>query len=59
MSNKFGTKQAQHLIDTLRVASKRDKTDVFKADFARVLEDAADSLEAAQRYFFAVESALI
>jgi hypothetical protein len=53
--NKFGTDQMQRMIDELRVASASDSA----PHLSKLLTDAADSLEAAQNYHGAVESALV
>jgi hypothetical protein len=58
--NKFGTREMQHLIDRIRteVIALRE-TDVQENGLVGVLTDAADTLDAAQRYHGAVESALV
>lgn len=52
--NKFGTRQMQHLIDEARSASMDEKRpDADRRLFASI----ADTLEAADRYYGAVEAA--
>lgn len=60
--NKFGTPQMRELIDGLRKRADAVHVacdDIVAADLSPALNDAADSLEAAHRYFMAVECALI
>lgn len=53
--NKFGKREAQSLIDELRCLVER----VEEQSLGQLLADAADTIEAGQRYFYRVESALI
>lgn len=56
--NKFGTRNAHALIDQLRFQSRRHAA-FDEKELAELLSDAADSLEGAQQYYYAVEAALI
>lgn len=56
--NKFRTTGLQRLIDELRFQERRH-TAFDEKELASTLRDAADSLEAAHQYYFAVEAALI
>lgn len=60
--NKFGTKELQPLIDKLRKGSSAiylATEEIVADDISAMLKDAADSLEAAQNYYGAVESAMV
>jgi hypothetical protein len=58
MMNKFGTRDLPRLIDELRFQERRHAA-FDEGQLSKLLQDAADSLEAADRYYMAVESALI
>ena len=56
--NKFGTRDLPRLIDELRFQERRHVA-FDEEQLSKLFKDASDSLEAADRYYMAVESALI
>lgn len=56
--NKFGTHALRPLIDELRFQENRHRA-FDERCLAETLKDAADSLEAAERYYGSVEGALV
>ena len=56
--NKFGTHALRPLIDELRFQENRHRA-FDERCLAETLKDAADSLEAAERYYGSVEVALV
>lgn len=60
--NKFGSSQMRPLIDGLRKRASAvylATDEVVAKDLAEALNDAADSLEAADSYYLSVEAAMI